>query len=84
MGLDVVEFWLAVDAEFGVDVEYLPSERLRDIHGQVVEALCREGKAIEPDAVWDRLRRVASEQSGVKTYHITPDTDIVRDLGLSQ
>jgi hypothetical protein len=84
VGLGVVEFWLAVEDEFDVANEaYCPSSRLSDICGAVMAELNRLGRATDPDEVWRRLRRLTSEQARVPEDEITPESDVVRDLGIS-
>jgi hypothetical protein len=85
MGLGVVEFLLAVEDEFGVELPHGArlATRLGELHTCIVTVLDQRGEPVNPLDVWDRLVRVVEQQAEVPAESVGFDTDFRRDLGLS-
>lgn len=55
-----------------------------DLRGHDASGRCPEcGEPFSPEATWEKLRDILAEVIGVEVAEITPDSLIVRDLGMT-
>lgn len=85
MGLDYVELIMDVEDEFGIEITDQMHSRVvtvGDLHREVVGAMRRSdtGSTVDEHVVWDRLRVLVCETSGVRPDRVTPTARIVEDL----
>jgi hypothetical protein len=85
VGLDTVELLVAVEDEFGIAIpnDVAPRlTRLGDLHAFAAQALADRGEAVDSACLWERLKRVAVKECGVREQQIVPEAHLNYDLGL--
>lgn len=78
MGLDLVEFAIAVETEFDLDIPDADAATLLtlgEVHGYVRARFGRNTN--DPIASWRRLLRLAEDQFGVPATSLTPQTTLL-------
>jgi len=84
MGLDTVELVLAVEETFTIEIPDAVAARLitvGDLHACVVERVTlRRDLAVDPYAIFVRLRDLICAQLGVKPEAVVPGARFVEDL----
>jgi hypothetical protein len=85
MGLDTVELVMFVEDEFQITIpnDVAPTlGRLGDLSAYVVLALRQRSDAVDPGAVWDRLKQLVIREFAIPERIVTPEAHIAYDLGL--
>jgi acyl carrier protein len=87
MGLDGVEFVMATEETFGIEVADSDAEKILragDLHAFVMRKL-RERNAPNVDEadVWRRLQEVIVVQLGVEPEAVVPSARFIEDLGVT-
>ena len=83
MGLDVVELFMNVEAQYGIDIPDADARVMRsvgDLHAYIV---AHASPAPDLNEAWMWLRNMISEEFGVPLEQVTPQAWIVRDLGIN-
>ncbi|MCE9547006.1 MAG: hypothetical protein K8T25_16145 [Planctomycetia bacterium] len=91
MGLDIMELVMEVEDEFCIAIPDEVAQRVRtvgDIYDYVLEQKSRPIDPLNmmpaigsPDEVWQKLQALFVNQLGVSPEQVTPEADIVKDLG---
>lgn len=83
MGLDAVEFILAIEQEFGITIPDLDAEKLRTIALLQTYLVQRLAQAASTEDLWRRIERILIDQHGVEPDKVRPQASFVDDLGFS-
>ncbi len=86
MGLDTVELVMAIEEGFGLAI---PDEKavgiftVGDIHAFLVSELHRLGQSdLDEVGIFDKMRDIICDQTGVKPGEVVPSASFVQDLRL--
>ena len=96
MGLEIVELTLEVERTFGIEIPDRELERLRTVGGWYAwlravlpndlggtAATAPGAPAVISDAeLWQRLRSIVAEASGVSPERVVPSARLIEDLGM--
>ncbi len=85
MGLDTVELVYAIESEFGItisDDDAASLERVGQIHSFVVHSLAHRGESVDRDEIFERLKRIFTDQFCIPSKDVVPDAHIAYDLGM--
>ena len=90
MGLDIVETFIAVETEFGIELPDAVAPRLETVGAlfeyvlaQVSpEQLNPEDGQLYAGPLWDRYLALLARETGVRREHLRPEAYWVGDLGL--
>jgi acyl carrier protein len=83
MGLDTVELIMAVEEDFGIEIENRDAEKVvtvGDLHQLVCEKLCERGSPVIEQELYAQLRDLICEQLGVKPEEVVAGASFVDDL----
>ena len=83
MGLEIVEIVMALEEEFGVEIDDRDAGKLGrvgEMSDYVARKLRQQGVAVDEEQVWNRVKRIVIEQSGVKSEEVTRQAHFVYDL----
>ena len=91
MGLDIIETFMAVEAEFGISVPDAEAGRMRTVgalfdyvraHAPGERATGDEPRAPYAGPLWERYVDVIQREAGVERGVVRPEAYWVEDLGL--
>ena len=85
MGLDTVELVMAIEDEFGIQIQNQDAARLGiigDLYDHVIQILKQRGETPDEIKNWERFKAVVVQQTGVKPDKVERSTRIVEDLKL--
>ena len=85
MGLDTVELVMAIEDEFGIQIQNQDAARLGiigDLYDHVIQILKQRGETPDEIKNWERFIAVVVQQTGVKPDKVERSTRIVEDLKL--
>jgi acyl carrier protein len=85
MGLDSVELLLAIEEEFGIDIENDLAEKIETV-GELLDCVMKklQSSSVQPDEemVFQRLKLVFYQQQRLKPEKIIRSARIAKDLGI--
>ena len=86
MGLDTVELMMRVEDDFGIEIPDEVAETLVTV-GMLSDFIVAElgrvsGVPQDPEAVYDMLKAIICEQTGVEADAVVRDASFVKDLRL--
>ena len=79
MGLDLIEFAMAIEEEFDIEIPDSDAEAMRtlgDVQAYVQSHLGR--RIVDPAESWRRIRERAADQFGVSAEELTPETVLLQ------
>jgi len=89
MGLDGVELIMDVEKRFDIRLTDEEVGNIRTV-GELTDLVCshlnryhRSFHPLDPQAVLDEIRELTSEQLGVALDRVRPESNFVRDLGMT-
>jgi len=83
VGLDTVELVLGVEEAFEIEIDDEDAQHLTTVgklHLYIVSKLQAKGENVNSDKVYDQLRALVVEHSGVKPEKVVRDARFVQDL----
>jgi hypothetical protein len=82
-GLDATDYIAHLERQFAVAIDPAEAESLRTL-GNLARLLSQKlttaGRPAADDAVWDAVRRITSEEFGVREDELKPGVRFVEDL----
>ncbi len=86
MGLDTVELVMAIEDGFGIEIPNEIAAKLTTVglmHGYLVAELQRLAKPDQdPARVFEKLRNIICQETGVEPHEVVPEASFVDDLRL--
>jgi acyl carrier protein len=85
VGLDTVELVLGVEEAFEIKISDEDAPNLTTVgklHLYIVSQLRAKGEAVSADKIYDQLRALVVEHSGVKPEKVVRDARFVQDLNM--
>ena len=85
MGPDTVELLLAFGHAFGIEIPNEVGAKLvsvRDVQNYVLAEYARQGRTANPDAIFEKIRAMTADITGVERNKISLDSTFVDGLGL--
>ena len=85
MGMDIVEFFMAIENEFQIVIPNDVATKLcllGELHAFVVASLNERADSVDPEKVWSQIKRVAVEHCPVQESEVVPNAHLIHDFGM--
>ena len=83
MGLDSVEFVMAVEEDFQISIENDEAETIAtvgDMQAVILRKLKENDADLEETFVWAKLKQIVVDELGVRPDQVTPEARFIQDF----